>query len=247
MILLSSPKSVQNITHAAQWPDDAVSSPAAGVCKTSYTELVSRIRRGEPSAVNELYCLLQQGVRWLLVRQLGASDADDAFHDVFITLLAEIRNGSLRDPGQLLSYARKIISHTVARVIEKRVRDRIRLVGDEIEIPDSKQDLEKALIDRRATELMMRVLLEMPAKDRDILQRFYLREQTQEEICHKMRLTPTQFRLLKSRAKARFGELGRRKTTVAGNGGKGAYSGQPTAEQQRQDRHERKSCPRRAA
>jgi hypothetical protein len=36
-------------------------------------------------------------------------------------------------------------------------------------------------------------------------------EQTQEEICKEMRLSETQFRLLKSRAKARFGELGRKR------------------------------------
>jgi RNA polymerase sigma-70 factor (ECF subfamily) len=48
-------------------------------------------------------------------------------------------------------------------------------------------------------------------RDREILTRFYLDEQTQEQICGEMNLTETQFRLLKSRAKARFGELGRRK------------------------------------
>jgi len=40
--------------------------------------------------------------------------------------------------------------------------------------------------------------------------RFYLHEEPQAVICEKMNLTVTQFRLLKSRAKARFGELGKR-------------------------------------
>jgi hypothetical protein len=38
-----------------------------------------------------------------------------------------------------------------------------------------------------------------------------LNEQTQEEICSAMDLTDTQFRLLKSRAKARFGDLGKKR------------------------------------
>ncbi len=37
----------------------------------------------------------------------------------------------------------------------------------------------------------------------------YLREQKAEQICSELKLTQTQFRLIKSRAKARFGELGR--------------------------------------
>ena len=44
-----------------------------------------------------------------------------------------------------------------------------------------------------------------------MLVRFYLQEQTAEEICHDLHLTETQFRLIKSRAKARYGELGRRR------------------------------------
>jgi RNA polymerase sigma-70 factor (ECF subfamily) len=51
----------------------------------------------------------------------------------------------------------------------------------------------------------------LPARDKEILTRFYLREQSQEQICAEMSLTETQFRLLKSRAKARFGEIGKKK------------------------------------
>jgi hypothetical protein len=42
-----------------------------------------------------------------------------------------------------------------------------------------------------------------------VLVRFYLEEQPAERICNDMKLTETQFRLIKSRAKARFGELGK--------------------------------------
>jgi DNA-directed RNA polymerase specialized sigma24 family protein len=58
---------------------------------------------------------------------------------------------------------------------------------------------------------MRSVLSSISTRDSEILTRFYLLEQTQEEICTEMKLSETQFRLLKSRAKARFGELGRRK------------------------------------
>ena len=51
----------------------------------------------------------------------------------------------------------------------------------------------------------------LPRRDRGVLIRFYLREQTADEICHDLDLTETQFRLIKSRAKARYGELGKRR------------------------------------
>jgi DNA-directed RNA polymerase specialized sigma24 family protein len=48
------------------------------------------------------------------------------------------------------------------------------------------------------------------SRDREILRRFYLLEQPQGLICQEMGLSHNQFRLLKSRAKAKFGKLGQR-------------------------------------
>jgi Protein of unknown function (DUF2384) len=48
------------------------------------------------------------------------------------------------------------------------------------------------------------VLAALSAKEREVLTRFYLREQSAERICREMDLSHTDFRLLKSRAKARF-------------------------------------------
>ena len=53
----------------------------------------------------------------------------------------------------------------------------------------------------------------LAALDREILMRFYLDEQSQDEICTEMGLTEMQFRLRKSRAKARFAELSRKALT----------------------------------
>ena len=50
-------------------------------------------------------------------------------------------------------------------------------------------------------------------RDRQILVRFYLLEQSPDEICDDMGLSRMQFRLMKSRAKARFGQIGRKRIT----------------------------------
>jgi DNA-directed RNA polymerase specialized sigma subunit len=68
-------------------------------------------------------------------------------------------------------------------------------------------------ISREHEQMAESVLRSVSMRDREILTRFYLMEQSQEEICIEMNLSETQFRLLKSRAKARFGELGRKKLT----------------------------------
>jgi DNA-directed RNA polymerase specialized sigma subunit len=72
------------------------------------------------------------------------------------------------------------------------------------------------MFSRQQIELARRVLEGVSGRDREILQRFYLMEQSQEQIRAVMELSGNQFRLLKSRAKARFGEFGRR---LAAGGG----------------------------
>jgi DNA-directed RNA polymerase specialized sigma subunit len=76
---------------------------------------------------------------------------------------------------------------------------------------DHRNTPEEAAILRQHEQVAEAVLRSISGRDREILTRFYLREQTQEEICAEMNLSDTQFRLLKSRAKARFGELGRKR------------------------------------
>jgi RNA polymerase sigma factor (sigma-70 family) len=83
---------------------------------------------------------------------------------------------------------------------------------------DVREDPEQEAIGRQKARLMVQILQEISPRDREILTRFYLHGQEQDEICQEMNLTETQFRLLKSRAKARFGELGRKRLSPAENG-----------------------------
>src|SRR5262249_16118594 len=78
-------------------------------------------------------------------------------------------------------------------------------------IIDIRQNPEKNLISNQKIELIREILGSMSNRDREILSRFYLSEQPPERICEEMQLSITQFRLLKSRAKMRFGELGRKR------------------------------------
>jgi DNA-directed RNA polymerase specialized sigma24 family protein len=56
----------------------------------------------------------------------------------------------------------------------------------------------------------LRILRGVPKRDREVLVRFYLQEQSPEEICCVLNLSQRQFLGIKARAKARYGELGRR-------------------------------------
>lgn len=117
-----------------------------------------------------------------------------------------------------MGFVRTVVRRQVAAFIDDAVTSRREFADLELggRVPDIRQNPEQRAIQDEKTELMVRVLRGISRRDREILTRFYLYEQPQEQICEEMSLSETQFRLLKSRAKARFGELGRRRLSHSG-------------------------------
>jgi RNA polymerase sigma-70 factor, ECF subfamily len=179
----------------------------------SWAGLVERIRAGDQSAMEELYSVFAKGVRFYLWRQLGPQDLDDKVHDVFLIITQSIQKGELREPDRLMGYVRTIVRRQVAAHIDSAVQSRRNQVSIEpgMTVRDRGLDPERMAIDRQSLDLAIRLLGSLPRRDREVLIRFYLKEQTPERICSEMNLTDTQFRLIKSRAKARYGELGQRR------------------------------------
>ena len=180
-------------------------------------QLVSRIRDDrhdiQAEALAELYQLFSRGIRFYMTRQLPPEELEDRVHDAFILVVKAIRNGELREPARLMGFVNTVVRRQVAAHIENAVRKRSKQVelDDGAWLRDPRSGPEEGLILKQQRDLIRCVLSEIPPRDKEILTRFYLHEQSQEQICAEMELSPTQFRLLKSRAKLRFGELGRRK------------------------------------
>lgn len=178
-----------------------------------WAELVQNIRAGDANAMEKLYQVFARGIRLYLCRQLGLQDVDDKVHDTFLIVVQAIKNGELREPDRLMGFVRTIARRLVAGHIDQMVHRRRDNVPVEsgIAISDDAATPEQDVLGREKVDIMFEVLRDMSGRDRDILTRFYLYEESQETISREMDLTPTQFRLLKSRAKARFAELGKKK------------------------------------
>jgi RNA polymerase sigma-70 factor (ECF subfamily) len=181
-----------------------------------YAALVDRIRSGETDGMEELYQLFSKRIRFHLCRQLGTQELDDKVHDTFVVVVQAIRRGELREPQRLMGFVRIIVRRQVAAHIHQVVRSRREHIDIESSkrVADSRENPEETAIFQQRADLLKRVLDELPMREREILTRFYLLEETQDQICSEMVLTATQFRLRKSRAKIRFGELGKKKLAL---------------------------------
>src|SRR5580658_5721539 len=178
-----------------------------------WAALVNGIRAGNSDAMAELYGIFARGIRYFLMRNLGPDDLDDKVHDCFVIVTQAIQNGDLREPERLMGYVRTVVKRQIAASIDIAVhqrRTRADFEDSMFSVSDWHENPERSVITRQRAEIARKVLNGVSRRDREILNRFYVLEQSQERICAEMGLSYNQFRLLKSRAKARFGELGKK-------------------------------------
>lgn len=175
-----------------------------------YSQLVDRIQKRNPAALEELYGLVKN-FTYFLMRQLGTQDLQDNVHDVYVTVAQAIAAGKLRDPERLSAFLTTVARFYSYSQIERRVQSRARLLPlDGTDVPDD-TDLELKVYRKQRVTFVRDILRQMPALDREILLRFYIEEQSKEQICQEMKITPTQFRNMKSQAKLALTRLGARR------------------------------------
>jgi len=186
-----------------------MAQPESAAAYAEWPELVRRVRDGEASALEDLYEVFSRSIRFYLWRQIGPQDLTDRLHDIFLIVAESIRSGELREPERLMGYVRTVARRQVAGHIHTRSEQRQRWRQLEFApvLPDLRPSPENRVIRRQHREIAWRVLGGMRQREREVLVRFYFDEQPAEEICREMQLSETQFRLLKSRAKARLTQL----------------------------------------
>jgi RNA polymerase sigma-70 factor, ECF subfamily len=189
-----------------------------GPAATDWTALVEQVKSGDNAGMEQLYKLFSKGVRYFLCRRLGPQELDDKVHDTFLIVVNAIKRGVLREPDRLMGFVRTVVQRQIAGSIQNAVRVRQHETDVESGLPivDHGRNPEQEAIVRERAALMKSALRALPERDRELLVRFYLKEQPTEQIRQEMSLTETQFRLYKSRAKAKLGNIGREKLARGG-------------------------------
>ena len=175
--------------------------------------VVEQIRAGEPPGEEDLYRNLATGARLFLQRRLGTQDVEDLVHDLFVIVVETIRRGDLREPERLMGFVRTVLHRQLSLGISRMIHKRETSINLEsaADLTAAEPTPEQRAAAYQKAAIMKQVLRKMSAPDREVLTRFYLREESPERIRMEMGLTETQFNLLKSRAKARLTELVQRK------------------------------------
>lgn len=166
-----------------------------------------RIRQGDRSAEAALIQHFSRGVR-AIVRSYcrpGETQVDDLTQEVLAVLLQRLRAGAIVDAQALPHYLRIAIQHSCTahyRRLQRQDRDPER--GDE---SDAGADPIHDLAASQRLNAMRQLLKDMPvARDREVLRRFYLLDQTRQTICSALQIDDQHFHRVIHRARTRLRE-----------------------------------------
>lgn len=183
---------------------------ASAKSHTELAELVGRIIAGDPGAEDEMIRRYKDGV-FVIINRIVRNQpvAEDLSQDALMIILQKVRHGDVREPERLSGFVCSVARNRAIEYI-RRPRDRScdGGIGNPELIPDpAPTPFEQVFIKQR--DMVVRQLInELKVKrDRDVLFRFYIAEESKEQIYRELDLTSKQFDNVIYRAKERYREL----------------------------------------
>ena len=188
--------------------------------------LVAGIQNNDPAALEKFYEIFAPSIKFFAIRKLQDEDAAaDCSSQCLVLALEGIREGRLREPAAIAGYVWGILRNLLRQAISSRMDDRGRQADQVIEsLPSCAISPENNAILRQQQRDVRKALGAMRPIAREVLRRFYLEGAAPSEIQRDLGITPTQFRLIKNRAKATLiQKVGR----LASPGARGPVAGKP--------------------
>ena len=174
----------------------------------SDAELVIRIGAGDVRAEALLYKKFQPGLILMLTgRARDRSRAEDLTQDTLMTVITRLRDRGIDNPEALSRFIQQTAKYIFIGWLRR--------AGNQVELKESFDDVnndqtsvvDEITIERR--QLAVRDLIGSlkVARDREILHRFYVREQAKPVICEALDLSTEHFDRVINRARNRFKQL----------------------------------------
>ncbi len=187
-------------------------TPPASTPSTAPAELVRRILAGESQAESDLVERYSRGVKFLLLELTrDPARADDLHQETFRLVLEKVRAGELREPEKLPAFIRQLARNLFIGEYRKTVKRPVVSGGGAEEIappPDPAPSPLARLLAKENAAIVRRLLAELkPARDREVLFRFFVAEQPKEEICEAFGLSSLHFNRVLHRARQRLKNL----------------------------------------
>jgi RNA polymerase sigma-70 factor, ECF subfamily len=162
------------------------------------------------AAVEALIAKHYTGLRLLIQRRVGDAEvAADILNQAACTAWEKWQAGQVRRPEEIGGYIFQVAMNLLRNRRRKIAERADRRVDSEVigHLP-AQTDATDRWLEKKIAARVKRVLQELSSpRDREILVRFYLREEEKDAICRDLALAPDQFDKVLHRARGRLKEL----------------------------------------
>lgn len=190
------------------------SGTADGAAERDEAEIVSELARrvgaGDTVAEGELVAHFSRGLRYFLRRLVASPElAEDLHQESFRVVLERLRGRGIEDPRGVAGFLHGTARNLALAERRKAARRRTETGSEALEraAAPAADPLAEALAAER-DRAVRRLIGELPvARDRELLWRFYVAEESKGRICADLDLDSLHFNRVLFRARQRFKEL----------------------------------------
>jgi RNA polymerase sigma-70 factor (ECF subfamily) len=171
------------------------------------TALVKLVKGGDRGAEAEMVERYSRGLRYLLRRKTRDVElAEDFLQETWAIALVKIRGNGLDNPGRLAGYLCGIANNLALGEIRRVSRQRTSVNSEIVElIPDESSNPFRHVSRAEVCKLVHGFLDDLKKdRDREILKRFYVREEDKESICRRLDVDGVHFNRVLYRARQRL-------------------------------------------
>lgn len=167
------------------------------------------MQRNDLSLEAEIHARLLPGLRIMLRHKLRASAAvDDLVQETLIVVLQHWRSGEIAESAQLVAFARATASHLIANLKRAdRRREHLTLEMAHALEPEFSPSPERLLVDAEIAILVRSAVAALSnLRDRQLLWRYYVQEQSKVDVCDALKMDLRRFDKVLHRARSRLRE-----------------------------------------
>ncbi|MCB1645839.1 MAG: sigma-70 family RNA polymerase sigma factor [Pseudomonadales bacterium] len=180
---------------------------ALDIADNDFVALSTAIQSGDSQAEAILYNRFSRGL--VIMLQQSTSDpalAQDLMQETLLTVISNLRAGNVQQPEFLPRYIHQTAKYTLIGWYRKLSNQEI--ATDKYDHLAHEGDTEQLYVREQTRTWVRNLIGEMNIpRDRDILFRYYVKDQEKRQICEQLSLTPTHFDRVINRARNRFRTL----------------------------------------
>jgi RNA polymerase sigma-70 factor, ECF subfamily len=172
-------------------------------------ELVARIRAGDDGAQAELCKRFKPRILRIIKQSTSPrADAENLCQETLMITLRSIEMGKVREPEKLSAFIKGVVNNLLKKYFRKDGLE----IGDDAKEYDNRIDpeldqLEQLLRKERAKLTLKAINLLKSDRDREVLYRYYILEDSKQDICADLNISSDNFPLVVYHARNRFKKI----------------------------------------